>query len=262
VDGQVFNHPWPIQRQSKAQPQAADIVVTAADFTPCAPVQSKPGDLMTCSVTLRNAGASDTGPFWVEFWGSRDGGLTLSEMLRESVVANNLRPGQTATLVSHAPLYSLPDGRYSLTVVADRLGNVEETVAGNNRLTVGNKRLLMIRPQGLANLTVEFFLPAYNMDARIINSGTADSGPFWVEFWAAPGDPIYPGLHYFAADSIYCPNVPAGGELWTRSYERLAYDWLRGTDHTIICFVDRSDHVSETDETDNYASYYLLAPQQ
>jgi len=258
VDGQVSNHPWPIQRQSSEQPQAADIVITAADFTPCAPVQSRPGDLMTCSVTIQNVGATDTASFWIEFWGSRDGGLTLSDLLRESLFIANLRPGQTATLVSHAPLYSLPDGPYSLTVAADRPGEVDEANERNNRLTVPGKRLLTIRPQGQANLKVVFFEPYSNMDAEIVNSGTADSGPFWVEFWAAPGNPAYPGLNYFAADSIFCPNLPPGGELWTRAYERLPFDWLRRTNRTIICFVDRLDQVAETDETDNYAFYHLL----
>ncbi len=84
------------------------------------------------------------------------------------------------------------------------------------------------------------------------NTGLADSGPFWVEVWACPGDPDYPWLHQFVCDSVLVENLPAGGELDISATDLAVYDSLVSGEYAVIGFVDRNDLVAETDETDNY----------
>ena len=54
------------------------------DCSPTAPVQLTPGSRVAFTVDLTNRGQSNTGPFWLEYWGSRDGGLTLADYLTVS----------------------------------------------------------------------------------------------------------------------------------------------------------------------------------
>ena len=255
---QVIGQPALVRRQSNAPAGAADIVVAAADFSPAAPARSAPGDTVTLTLELTNPGSANTGPFWVEFWGSRDGGLTLGDFLADSNRLANLAPGQTARLTVAKHLYGVPDGPYSVVVVADRPGEVAEADESNNRRVIAGKRLLVIRPPTEANLTVENFRlrnpisSLFMPDGTVRNGGASDSGPFWIEFWACPDDPDYPWLDRFVCDSVHIDNLSPGEGLELYSFDRAAYLMPTGV-CAIICILDRLDQVAETDETDNYA---------
>jgi hypothetical protein len=255
VDGQVLNRASLESRPAKAG-AGADIVVRSADVSPVAPAQLAPGDTITLTIEVANIGTADTGPFWLEYWGSRDGGVTLADFLADSTRFANLAPGQTVRLSTVKRLYGIPDGPYSVVVFADRPQDVSETDEANNRLTVAGKRLLVIRPPTGANLALENFGcniagATIALDGTVRNTGGGDSGPFWIEFWACPGDPDYPWLDRYLCDSVRVNNLARGGEL-SLGVGRATYLLPAGT-YVVIAFVDRLDQVAETDETDNYA---------
>lgn len=140
-------------------------------------------------------------------------------------------------------------------MVADRPGDVAETDEANNRFTVPGKRLLVTRPPTDANLTISGFNVITHrsppFDGTVRNTGTAPSGPFWIEFWAAAGDPDYPTLERYFTDSILVHNLEPDEEVDLRHHNQSFYLVPEGQ-YTVICFVDRLDQVIETDETDNY----------
>ncbi|MBM3334273.1 hypothetical protein FJY63_06395, partial [Candidatus Sumerlaeota bacterium] len=258
VDGQVLNRPALTARPSFAVPGAADLAVTSATFSPAEPVQVTPGTTVTFSVVVANRGAAESGVFWLEYWGSRDGGLTLSEFLALSDRVESLLPGATRNIVSPKTLLSVPDGPYTVVVVVDRLDELMESSEENNRFIVTGRRLLALRQPGDVNLALDQFAvsasgwPNITFGGVVRNTSARDSGPFWVEFWACPGDLDYPALNRFLCDSIRVNNVPAGGAISLSAYPRTSYALPPGC-YSIIGFVDRPDHVNETDETDNYA---------
>jgi len=257
LDGQVFNRVALEARPVKTQ-VGADLVVWSADISPVAPVQLAPGDTITLTIELANRGSLNTGPFWLEYWGSRDGGLTLGNFLADSTRLANLAPGQTVRLTMVKRLYGIPDGPYSFVAVADRPDDVSEINEGNNRLTVAGKRLLLVRPPSGANLVIQNFDAGQIVYGNLMpggylrNTGTADSGPFWVEFWVCPGDPDYPWLDRFLCRSALVDNLPPQHEVPLYQFSHPVYDMPSGQ-YVVIAFVDRPDHVAESDETDNYA---------
>jgi hypothetical protein len=170
-------------------------------------------------------------------------------------------------------LYSIPDGPYTIVAVADRLGEVAESNEGNNRLTVARKRLLVVRPLTQANLIVDGsylyggpYLPWHwgqqvVPEGMIRNAGTQDSGPFWIEFWCSR-DQNSPNLDFFVCDSIPVANLAPGASLDLTYFRRTLYSGIPSGDYAILCFVDRSDIVNETNEADNYSVVkgYSIAP--
>ena len=260
VDGQVFNQAAPVPREANKATTGPDIRIVVADFSPAAPTQLAPGDPVTFTVDLVNSGTLATGPFWLEYWGSRDGGVTLSNFLAISDVASNLAPGESRHTSSTKSLLGIPDGPYSVVVLADRLNHVAEADKLNNRRVIAGKRLLVIRPPTGADLTINIqgvnivnSPPQLSFSGEVLNNGTADSGPFWVEFWLCPGDADYPWLNRFACDSLLVNNLPAHGSLNLSSLQPLLYNSTPPGEYTLIGFVDRLDQVNETDETNNFA---------
>ncbi len=77
---------------------------------------------------------------WVEFWvSSGSSGGTLDHFLCDSVQIGPLGPGETFdlnTLVRsvYSASEGLPNGRYRLGVVVDRIGAQPETNKSNNRV--------------------------------------------------------------------------------------------------------------------------------
>jgi len=265
VDGEVLNPSAGAGARDAGQvppPSGPDIVVLNADFSPSAPARLAPGTTVALAVDLSNIGDRDTGPFWVEYWGSRDGGVTLTDFLADSDHVANLAPGQTVHLSAAKPLYSVPDGPYTVVAAADRPGEVAETNEANNRAIVAGKRILVVRPRTGANLTIENFQlavsqslrPPIRLQGTVSNVGTADSGPFWIEFWACSGDPDYPPwLERFLAYSIRVENLGPGEKINLADHPREFFGDFPAGRYLVIGFVDRPDQVAETDETDNYA---------
>jgi hypothetical protein len=259
VDGQVFNHSILITRPpDEGAVAGSDIAIRSADFSPAAPSQLASGATVTLTVELANLGSLNTGPFWLEYWGSLDGGLTLKNLLTDSDRITNIAPGQTVRLSPRKRLGRIADGLYTIVVVADRLKQVSETNEANNRRAIAGKRLLVIRPQTGANLVVEqfrFYLPFWpriEPYGTVRNAGTANSGSFWVEFWASPGDADYPSAVWPVCPAMRVENLPPGGSVNLTHYRPNAHGSLPAGLCTILCIVDRTDQVVETDETDNY----------
>jgi hypothetical protein len=266
VDGIVFNASSVATNKGQMPHLAAgpDLVVVSADFSPVAPTQAIPGQTITLVACVENRGSTASGPFWVEFWGSRMGGLSLDQFVADSEsvgpISWGIPAGGVANLVLTRSLYSIPDGPYTIVVVADRPQQIAESDEGNNRLAVAGKRLLTIRPATQVNLTIEGFTLTPNqihygqeltLDGTVRNTGTQDSGPFWIEFWGSQ-DQDYPNLGFFLCDSILTPNLAPGMPLDLRT-QRVLYQGLPTGNCAVLCFVDRSDLVNETNEADNYA---------
>jgi len=116
----------------------------------------------------------------------------------------------------------------------------------------------VLRPATEANLVVENFAlaqgswPNLALSGAVRNTGAQDSGPFWIEFWASPGDPDYPDFNRFACDSIRVDNLAPGGAVNLADHARSFYDLPSGQ-WVVTGFADRLDQVAEPDETDNYA---------
>lgn len=251
-------------RAGKYPPGYPDLVITSADVSPAAPVQSKPGDLISVSITIANLGAADAGPFWLEFWGSQLGGFNYDTLLLDrSERLAGLAAGQSRTLTLTKPLLGVPDRPWTVVAWVDRLQEVyEESSESNNRYAVPRKRVLVIRPSTGANLVLENFAvepdtlrPGQEMrlGGTVRNAGTGNSGPFWIEFWASL-EQLYPTLDFMLCDSIGVPNLAPGQEVRLSDYPRTLYGPQRIPQGTfaIGCFVDRVDSVNETDESDNY----------
>jgi hypothetical protein len=255
-DGQVFNR---LALTGPARPTPAsgpDIAVVSARLDSPTAGSVEPETTMTLTVEIANLGDANTGPFWLEYFGSRDGGVTLSAFLGDSDRVANLAPGRRVAFTTAKPLYSIADGPYSIVVAADRPGSVTETDETNNRKVIAGARLLVIRPPTAADLTVSGFNIPYwysTISGSVRNMGAEDSGPFWIEFWATLGDPDYPAPQYFVADSIWQPNLAPGQSLNLSSYRRTLTDTVYGLPQAYICIIDRPDEVNERDETNNFS---------
>jgi len=262
-----------VGRKQQGQP---DLVITSLDFSPASPTQSKPGDLISVSITIENRGTDAAGGFWLEFWGSNLGGfLDTMLLLDQSERISGLAAGATLSLNLSKPLMGVPDAPWTLVGVVDRLAEVAESNEGNNRYAVPRKRVLVMRPSTGANLVLEsltvepsvmYVGDDMNVSLGVRNTGTAASGTFWIEFWGSQTQP-YPVLEFMLADSIKVENLNPGEMLILSDYPvRLyggppPYGSLPTGPLAVGCFVDRIDQVNETDESDNYiflGDRYLL----
>jgi len=237
----------------------ADLSFTHCDFGPAGPIQLQTGSPLALGTFVENYGATGAGPFWLEFWGSRTGGLTLDMFVAESEVIRSLAAGASYDYTSTKSLYSIPDGPYSLVFVADRPRQIPESDESNNRSVVAGKRLLLIRPQTKADLMVQGFTfkpnPVRNGQALVLggqvrNTGTQDSGPFWIEFWGS-FDRVNPRLDFLLCESILLPNLAPGTSVTLSRYPRTLYDCPTGI-FMVGVYVDRLDQVNEKYETNNY----------
>jgi hypothetical protein len=257
-----------------ARTAGPDLVVVNADSSPSAPTQAIPGSIIQLSARVENRGTVAGGPFWLEFWGSKLGGLSLDEFLADSERVPGIPAGGAVDLNLTRSLYSIPDGPYAITVVADRLNEVGDSNRTNNRRAVAAKRLLTVRPPSNANVRVEgLLLPnpistgePFKIKGVVRNVGTQPSGPFWIEFWASP-DQSDLTLRYPLCDSILVPNLAPDqyDDLSSHTHLRSLYPNLptSPTLVAIICFADRNDLVNETNEADNYLilrGYRILQP--
>jgi len=273
LDGYHLNQSFAPADESTDDPakaQLPDVVVSWADFSPAAPYQAPPGVPMSLRLRIENRSAYEAGPFWLEFWGSRTGGLTLDEFIADSEPIGGLGPWGSLDLALSRSLYSIPDGPYTIVVVADRPGEVAESNEGNNRLAVAGKRLLTIRPQTQANLLIEGFSIGPNplikgqpltLTGRVRNVGIQHSGPFWIEFFGTL-TPDAPALDFFLCDSILVRDLPPSGQVDLSTYARTLYPWVPVGSIGVICIADRTDLVNETHEEDNYVVLkgYSISP--
>jgi len=262
IDGIAFNQSLALEDQREPVEKLAgpDLVVVSPDFSPWAPIQAAPGHPIMIWARVENRGTVASGPFWVEFWGSKIGGLSLDQLLADSQWVAGLAAGGAVDFAMTRSLYSVPDGPYTFTVVADRPQQVVEGNESNNRRAVAGKRLLTIRPATQANLVVEGFAVGSGplhlgqpipLSGVVRNTGSQASGPLWIEFWGSQ-DQDYPDLGFFLCDSILVHDVAAGGSVALSSHPRNLYSNVPTGACAVFCFADRTDSVNETNEADNY----------
>jgi V8-like Glu-specific endopeptidase len=256
---------------AKASPAVLpNLRVVSADFEPHSPFQAPPGTPLTIWTRVSNESETTAGPFWVEFWGSRTGGMTLDELLADSIYVNGLAPFGAIDINISRSLYSISDGPYTLMVVVDRPAMVSEGNERDNRLAVAGKRLLTIRPQTQANLVLLDVAVGPNqlrrglsitLSGKVLNVGAQNSGAFWIEFLGAR-TPDDPELDFFLCDSILVNDLPPGGFVDLSGYTRTLYASTPVGSMAVVCFADRTDLVNETHEEDNYVilNGYSVSP--
>jgi hypothetical protein len=118
-----------------------------SDFYPCEPLVMRPGEPITVGTLVRNLGMTPAGPFGVEFWGSRDGGMTLHELLVDPYRVERLASEGAVSIVFTAPLRPIPEELYSVVAVVDRADEVAETCETDNQELVRRKHLPVVRSQ-------------------------------------------------------------------------------------------------------------------
>jgi M6 family metalloprotease-like protein len=227
---------------------------------------SEPGTSITISLRIRNRGIIGFPEYyWLEFWGSRHGGLTLDSFLAESVVMPPMGPLSAVDRAWHKSVLSAPDGPYTFTAVADRLHEVLEVYSNNNREPVAEKRLLELRAPRRANLHLTVFKFSPNpirpgqmikFNGSLVNQGAEHTGPFWIEFWGS-FDRDMPTLGFPICESILIDNLRPGQQVFLLPYQREMFTNLPTGTFPVLCVLDRTNIVPETDESDNYA----LAPE-
>ena len=198
--------------------------------------------------------------FWLEFWGSRKGGLVLDEFLANSRVVPGVYALSSFDLLDVIQLYSVPDGPYTVVGVVDRTEAVTEVYENNNRTPVSGKRLLELRPPRGMNLHLQQFRFAPNPVGRgdwlkfsgsVINDGAEYSGPFWIEFWATRSKGLLT-LDFPICDSVRVDTLRPGQQVFLLPYQRTLYSNIPAGTYSIICVVDRPDNIAENDESDNF----------
>jgi subtilase family serine protease len=241
--------------------QLADLAISSFDFEPAAPTQLQPGSSMRLYVWVENRGHTDAGPFWLEFWASRLGGVRIwPQLIEQSDRIQGLAAGQSILRVLDKPLTGVPDGSYTVVAVVDRLEEVPESNEANNRFIRSQERVLVVRPATGTNLTLEYFTispdpltagQTAQINATVRNTGTGASGVFWIEFWASR-DQCYPQLDYMLCDSVRVDNLAAGQAHTLANHTATVSSAIPAGSYAVGCFIDRIDQVNETDESDNY----------
>ncbi|MCX8035722.1 MAG: M6 family metalloprotease domain-containing protein [Candidatus Sumerlaeia bacterium] len=221
---------------------------------------SEPGTSMTVAVRVFNRGLWPvTNYYWLEFWGSRNGGFSLDEFLSDSRIMPPMGPLAIFDYMDTKKIWSVPDGRYTVMAVADRPNAVGEVFENNNRIAVAGKRLLELRPIRNMNLALYNFRFApdpvrrgdwIKFNGTVVNDSGEYSGPFWIEFWASRS--TFPQLDFQICDSIYIETLRPGQQVFLQPYQRRLYRDIPAGRFDVICIVDRPDNISEDDESDNY----------
>jgi hypothetical protein len=110
----------------------ANLVVESFNATPNVLLRGQP---ITFSGLVRNIGTENSGPFWIEFIGTRTPRTPQIEFfLCDSILVHNLAPGEYVDLANFAQtLYpSVPVGAMGVICFADRNDLVNETHEEDN----------------------------------------------------------------------------------------------------------------------------------
>ena len=220
----------------------------------------EPATSITLHSFVTNRGILPSAPFWIEYWASHTGGLTLDEYVCVSDPVGGVGALSTVEVTRHRPLLSIADGLYTFVAVVDRLRQAPEVNESNNRHPVRTRPMLHVRPVRPVNLKVPFFRFApdavygghvIKFNGSIVNDGREHSGPFWIEFYGTSNWQL-PTPEYMICDAIYVDNLRPGQQLFLQPYMRSLYHNLPKGITSIICIVDVENRIQEMDETDNY----------
>ncbi len=108
----------------------ADLVATAADFTPTNLLK---GDLITAVVTIKNKGNQPSGANYVTFYFSKDLSISTDEEPASRVSLKSLAMGASAEVVFFYPIpATLTSGNYYLLFQIDPYNSVVENDENNN----------------------------------------------------------------------------------------------------------------------------------
>ncbi|MCX8035865.1 MAG: hypothetical protein N3D11_02190 [Candidatus Sumerlaeia bacterium] len=239
-----------------------DIAVTALKFDPASPLSAAPGAPLRLTLRLENRGTTPTGSFWVEFMAAPKDLSGPSAFLCESLPVPQLKAGEVLEQSFSRPLHPLPDGLYTVTVVADRIRETAESDEENNRLEVEGMELLVVARESRTNLFVDQFKVVGSRVQRgrsiefqglVSNNGKVPAGRFVIEFWAAP-EPDRAASRMALCDPIVIESLVPDALVDLAAYPRTLRPDVQIGRLYIGCTVDARDDVNEVHEWDNTAS--------
>jgi hypothetical protein len=125
----------------------ADLVDAGAAFHNISTVEAVPGQNVTITGRIDNAGPAPSGPFKIRFFASVDAAITPADIVLGEFGVANL--AGTSALPFNSVLSlpaSVPAGRYFIGWLVDADGTVSESSESNNAAAITSKRLAVVTP--------------------------------------------------------------------------------------------------------------------
>jgi len=232
-----------------------------------------PGDGFSVLFRVENIGTTNAGSFDVCHFLSRDETINVSDYFLGDVTIPGVTAGGTAARRVNLNLpdagHGIYDGdsEYTIGMVVDCYGNVNETTSSNNSnrgLGLDKDSVTIQEGAGPINLRGDFFdvVPetmtrgdSFTTTFRVANTADGDAGPFKVAFYLSR-DFTIDKLHDFWLEDVTVQGVNGNSTSGLHSVNLTLPGqdhsiWDAGTGYTIGMCVDDPDMIVELDENDN-----------
>lgn len=208
-------------------------------------------------VTIKNVGNAEAGSFSIGVSYLRDDGL--GQGTQSGAPVDGLAAGKSVRVAVN---YTLPDpGAVTFTATVDIGDEVAESNEDDNTGT-----LSVTAVAALPNLVIDSFTMQpdpenpgdYRSDYEVRNSGTADlTQPFQVAYtWALASG----GVGSFDGDSCCTHPQPVLAAGQTAGITHSALHFPSSGTYIVTIAADPANEISESDETDNYATASVNVP--
>ena len=235
---------------------AVPITVTKPDLTVTAvsvPAAARPGDTITVSNTVQNAGTASAGSFRVGLYFSTDSTCTTGDTLIASRVVASLDAGVSSSASTPATIPSAaPLGTRYVCVIADDLGQVAESSESNN---TGSSPINVVRPDlVIPDLTAPAAVSpgsSVRIANTVRNDGTAAAGDFRVGLYLSSDSVCTTG------DTLLAGRAVAGLAVGASSADSTLVTIPAGTplgSYFVCGMADDLGQVAESNEGNNTRS--------
>ncbi|MCL4488889.1 MAG: hypothetical protein M1570_12265 [Chloroflexi bacterium] len=234
-----------------------DLVLTAFVSSRTAVVG---GTITGVSVTVKNQGTGDAGPFRIGYYLSTTSTVTTASIFTGWYCSiNGLAAGASRTCSGdiEAPPSTSP-GTYFLGAIADDLSQVTESNESNN-VRLSDSGTLTISAPALADLVLTSFTASRTAAAggkltglrlTVKNQGNGDAGPFRVGFYLSNSSTVTTASMYTGWN---CTNTTglAAGSTWDCSGDIGIPSSLAPGTYFLAAIVDDQGQVTESNESNN-----------
>jgi len=228
------------------------------------------GDDVTIDAEVTNQGLGAAGASEVQFYLSKNGYISTSDILLDTVAVGGLGVAQTEVVSHTVTLPGSPPTGFDLAgygyigMIADSGGTIAETDEGNNTNQgdgLDTDRVYIMSPApDLAGTLFDSEEPlrwgnAFTLDAEISNLGLAASDAAAVRFYISLNSFISPGDELLVGDYSLPALAPGATHLiddWSLTLPATPPGGFPGKGYVYIAMiVDADGDVAETDETNN-----------
>jgi hypothetical protein len=158
ADQGIWTHALPLVVVQAPPP---DLVDAGAGFHNISTVEAVPGQNVTITGKIDNAGPAPTGAFTVRLFASVDSTITSADIVLGEFGIANLAGNASLPFNSILPLPdAVPAGRYFIGWLADADGGVTESNETNNAVAITSKRLAVVTPGSEVSIAGIELLPA------------------------------------------------------------------------------------------------------